>query len=335
MSALDVSAERTSAGLNINQIETISIRERLRNLEPSIQGEYGSGRLWAACKMLQECGVDAYMAFELLLADFNPRCLPSWSHQELAYSLARAYNCDPVTGGTSSLRWPVPEPDLRYEIVEKTGIRMEDFRYWRPSPCETPCPGFFLDELFPNTDPFLCLGWDPKHFATKPKSLWQGNLNGIQLMVPNTMTAPTGKPKGLNYETPRALSNTGARRFLVVEFDLAEYNRNGTESPDAPFIREMARRGLSIKDINASLIAHLASKGPLAMAMSSGGKSVHAWFFVEGVQEATIRAFFAYACRLGADRHMWTPCQAARLPDGMRDNGEVQSVLYFDSEVLS
>src|SRR5690606_5537432 len=125
----------------------------------------------------------------------------------------------------------------------------------------------------------------------------------IQLVVPNAMTAREGMPELGDTLGPRTLDNTGHRRFVIMEFDLEE-KRNGQDTKDAPFLRRMADRGISLSDINATLIHHLATKWPLAMAVHSGGKSLHGWFRAEGEDEDALENFFRYGITLGADYHL-------------------------------
>ena len=59
------------------------------------------------------------------------------------------------------------------------------------------------------------------------------------------------------------------------------------------------------------------------------------WVYCEGCYcagrpEEKLRTFMEYAVSLGADRAMWTRSQFARMPDGTRDNGNRQTVFYFN-----
>jgi hypothetical protein len=47
-----------------------------------------------------------------------------------------------------------------------------------------------------------------------------------------------------------------------------------------------------------------------------------------------MKKFFRYAMTLGACRSGWTKSQFMRMPDGMRDNGNRQSVIYCNLEVI-
>ena len=123
------------------------------------------------------------------------------------------------------------------------------------------------------------------------------------------MSAPTGLTKE-GKESAHALSNTGPRRFLIVEFD------QGT------------------LDEHATLLGHLAGFAPLVCAVHSGGKSLHGWFYVHGQPEDRILKFFRYAVSLGADPATWTRSQFVRMPDGTRDNGKRQTVFFLSFKSL-
>jgi len=108
----------------------------------------------------------------------------------------------------------------------------------------------------------------------------------------------------------RCLKNTGERHFLIVEFD------TGTT------------------DEHAALLLHLAGRAPLTLAVFSGSKSLHGWFYCAGVAEEKVSRFFRYAVSLGADRATWTRCQLVRMPDGLRDDGNKQTVYFFNPQVI-
>jgi hypothetical protein len=79
---------------------------------------------------------------------------------------------------------------------------------------------------------------------------------------------------------------------------------------------------------------HLAERAPLAVAVHSGSKSIHGWFYCVGQPEEKLRRFMRYAVSLGADRMMWTRSQFARIPDGTRADGKRQTAYFFNPEVL-
>ena len=165
-----------------------------------------------------------------------------------------------------------------------------------------------IDALFPG-DPLLCCGLSNSDFDTRSRLEWQGKLNALQLIVPSPMTARSGLTQDGKQST-HALSITGPRRFLVVEFDQGDV------------------------DDHAALLWHLALKAPLAMVVHSGSKSLHGWFFCAEQPEERLRQVMRYCVSLGADRATWTRSQFVRMPDGLRDNGKRQVVYYFDPEVI-
>ena len=71
-----------------------------------------------------------------------------------------------------------------------------------------------------------------------------------------------------------------------------------------------------------------------ALVVHSGGKSLHGWFYCAGQPEEELRKFMRYAVSLGADPATWTRCQLVRLPGGLRDNGQRQTVLFCNPAVL-
>src|SRR4029077_12822052 len=127
-----------------------------------------------------------------------------------------------------------------------------------------------------------------------------------------------------------ALSNTGPRRFLIVEFDFD--SRNSVE--EARLLEQLDAERRDVRDLCAALLLHLAEKAPLALAVHSGGKSLHGWFYCAGVPEEKVWRFFQYAVSIGADRANWTRSQFARMPDGLRENGRRQAVYFFNPEVV-
>jgi len=252
----------------------------------------------------------------------------------------------PVEGASAS-RWPRPlasKPKPRpiweriAEIV-KGGPRMADL--WEASPirCDEDMPNAegFIDILFPES-PLLCVArQNPADAVTLPRALWRGKLASSALIVPSPMIATWGLTKD-GRRSARCLANTGPRQYLVVEFDfkrtppdkLAKLSGDALEG--ARTVNVMLDTGLPSQELCAALGWHLATahKGRLAVVVSSGGKSLHFWFDVHGVDETTLQVWFAAARRLGADPATNVPCQLVRLPEGTRGNGARQSVIYFN-----
>jgi hypothetical protein len=77
-----------------------------------------------------------------------------------------------------------------------------------------------------------------------------------------------------------------------------------------------------------SIIWHLRKLADLVLVLSSGGKSLHAWFAVPEDQE---EPFWKAAIHCGADPAlMRNRSSFVRIPFGTRDNGNIQTVIYFD-----
>jgi hypothetical protein len=184
-----------------------------------------------------------------------------------------------------------------------------------------------IDLLFPG-NPLLCCGWTRHRFDTRPRTHWY-KLQDLRFIVPSAMTAPRGLTQQ-NKLSAHALSNTGPRRFLVVEFDFDASNSD----EEAHLLERLAAEGRDVRDLCAALLLNLAEKAPLALAVHSGGKSLHGWFYCTHVPEERVWHTFQYAVSLGADRASWTPSQFARMPDGLRENGRRQTVYFLNPEVV-
>lgn len=216
-------------------------------------------------------------------------------------------------GNTASVttvsKWPEVNQEQRSAIIrdggglvglwEESRIRIET---------NEPKTEAIIDALFPG-NPLLCCGKSNSEFDTKTREEWRGELSGLSLIVPSPMTTRTGLTKD-GKESAHALSNTGSRRFLIVEFDSGS------------------------ADDHAALLLHLARYGPMACAVHSGGKSLHGWFYVADEPEEKILKFFRYAVSLGADKATWTRSQFVRMPAGTRDNGNRQTVFFLNFSVV-
>lgn len=203
-------------------------------------------------------------------------------------------------------RWPGVNEEQREAVISQ-GVGAADL--WEASPIRGDLPTEeVIDSLFPR-DCLLCAGQSKSRFETKEREQWRGRLANLQLIVPNPMCAL----KGLTQQgkmSAHSLNNTGRRRFLVIEQD------SGTA------------------DEQAAVLIHLATRGPLALAVGSGGKSIHGWFYCAGMSDEQLWPFMAYAHQLGACHSTWTRSQFVRMPGGLRDNGKRQPVLFWNPEVL-
>ena len=237
-------------------------------------------------------------------------------------------------GQTRTPKWPL----RNYFLIEQIGLAgatLASLTAMSPVPLGDGARNteLVVDALFPG-DPLLCCGLSSSVFTTKSRGLWRGSLHAQQLIVPSPMSALKGRRKSDGMESAHTLLNTGPRKFLVVEFDFKELDDKGRDTPDAPLLRKLAERGISVADLCAALHHHLAQYAPLAMVVHSGGKSLHGWFFANGQPDATMLPFMRYAISIGADPATWIRSQFVRMPDGTRDNGKLQRVHFFNPEVL-
>ncbi|MHB1079510.1 MAG: hypothetical protein ACYC67_08905 [Prosthecobacter sp.] len=212
-----------------------------------------------------------------------------------------------------------------------------------------------INLLFPG-DPLLCCAHSCKSASTRRKSAWR-NIGKFQFLVPS----PMAKTSGLNQQgkrSERCLDNTGRRRFLVVEFDFKP-DVTECEASVAQSIANLGRAsaqqlnnleksrlvagfnadGVTVLDMCAALIVSLSKLVKPALVVHSGGKSLHVWFYCEGVVENHLRLFMDHAVSLGADKATWNRCQLVRMPGGLRNNGDGKTVLqqihYFDPGAMS
>jgi hypothetical protein len=207
--------------------------------------------------------------------------------------------------------WPEFNEEQRRAVIAETQCSLVDL--WEASPVKFTDNKAHSEEtgdgLFPG-NPLLCCGKTQASFDTKPRSKWRGELSGLQFIVPSPMIKWVGHTQN-GRESAHTKDATGTRRFLVIEQD----------------------RGTI--DEQAAILWHLACRAPLALAVHSGGKSIHGWFYCSGQdEEKVLRPFMRLAVSLGACHSTWTKSQFVRMPDGARADGRRQAVYYFRPEVI-
>jgi hypothetical protein len=177
---------------------------------------------------------------------------------------------------------------------------------------------------------YICCATEMHDAQTHPLGTWLGSdMKQVRLIVPNPMSKPWGISQN-GRQSARCLDNTRPRKYLVVEFDFKE---GKCEQCDA-LLKNLGQMGRSVRDMNAALHSHLQQYLPLAMVVFSGSESLHGWYPCQGIPEEQLGEFQNYAHSLGADPQLFVPCQLTRMPWGTRDNGVIQSVVYFNQEAL-
>jgi hypothetical protein len=210
------------------------------------------------------------------------------------------------------------------ELEEKSPVRLDDSNNHAEEVVSTLFPG----------DPMLCGGPSTSLVITRPRKEWSGFLHKQQFIVPSAMTKRKGRTQDGTLSS-RSLENVGPRQFLVVEFDFKETTEVGLPSPAAPMLQRLAKTGVTVFDVCAALHTELSKARPLALVVHSSGKSLHGWYPCDGDKEEDLmHRFMRYAVSLGADPATWTKIQLVRMPDGLRDNGNRQRILYFNPAIL-
>ena len=309
-----------ATGVKTEQSQTTNYRSEVKALPPWMRDLLASpptagtgfhGWLFRVARGLLTCGRNEADVRAILenAADACGRNVPAREIDDAIKNAARTAHARQPYSAQQKKAWP-PVDEVARKAITAGGGGLVDL--WEESPVrpdESMGAEFYADALFP-ADALLCVAKAQNFAATLPRDEWRSRLAGWQFIVPSPMTARTG----LNQEgedTPRCLQNTGARRYLVIEAD------TGTA------------------DEQAAILLHLAKEAPLALALHSGGRSVHGWFYCAGQPEEALRLFMRRACRLGADYHTFTRCQLVRLPEGWNaKHGKRQRVHYFNPSVI-
>lgn len=248
---------------------------------------------------------------------------------EVEQAVNAAYSIKSET--QASKRFPVCDMDMVRAVV-KNGISFEELK--KRSPISNPKQSEVLAALF-KPDELLCAGhmsFAPKIYLL-PEDTRRWSFTNAQFIVPSPMSAARGLTKDAKISA-RSHSNTGPRRWLVIECDF----------------RPADAESLGVKstfDLCAAVLWKLNEYRPLVLVVSSGSKSLHGWFPVQPNEPETYKKsrfwkFIAGACKLGADSSSERKCQWMRMPGGIRrsENGKImigadgrpiiQEIVYFN-----
>jgi hypothetical protein len=112
----------------------------------------------------------------------------------------------------------------------------------------------------------------------------------------------------------RRFEVAGERMWLIIEFDQGS-------------IEEQLRKLFWLDQISP--------RWALTLAVWSGHRSVHGWFFCYGYREQTVKEFFLTATKIGADGALRRSVQITRLPMGTNlTTGERQEILHLEEREM-
>jgi hypothetical protein len=272
--------------------------------------------IWHLANLLKESGYSFESSRSLLLK--------KWAryHKEVVPAILRAVNrvykrdCSEVNPdsqiSSSKSKIVINDKEIRRILSTRTET-VRSFFDESPDCFQGLKTEELLRLLYPK-DSFLCMGSRFNMFRTKPieEFIQELRLGGnLPYLVPNPMKSLYGRSQEGKISC-RCRENAGHWNYQVVEFD-----------------------DESSRDNQAKFLFELRKHLPLVMVLNSGGKSLHAWFRCPDDNPNKLSKLVDYALFLGADPKIKQPEQLFRAPNQVRDNGNRQQVLYFDTtEIL-
>jgi hypothetical protein len=239
-------------------------------------------------------------------------------------------------GPVKSNRPPDPKVNLDSirEIVSSNHDRMADLvarSSIKVDPDDVDAADNIVDLLFPDGD-ILCVAGNIYYQVAYRHGNLDEPLGTVPFIVPNPMRTEGVYEKDVF--SPKTNTNVLYRRWLCVEWDIPL--DHSIPSFWHPLVKEWSNMGVTTKDAQTRLLAHLATfEFTLGMVVDSGGKSLHSWFAAAHANETQIERFMRYAISIGADAAGRVPSQFFRMPHGTRDNGKRQPVLFIDPKTLT
>ncbi len=151
--ALNIRKDRKTANIgsldepqNVNRALTyLSIRK------PAIEGEGGNDHTYQTAQALRDMGVSEERALDLMLEDWNERCLPPWDVNELGILVCNAYTYGQNEAGAQAFDF---DPKTRFEGVAFEAPPSEEkqsrFRLWSLAEARArPKPSFLFPGILP------------------------------------------------------------------------------------------------------------------------------------------------------------------------------------------
>ena len=277
----------------------------IKRLPPPPHNSAGVNQwVMGAARRCSNAGLPQHLAIDVINS-FEPRSRRDFKHDEVERAVNKAYTTtlDPERESGPTVEW---SPAFTKHLLETEPHGITDWQKRSyPNPTDFTPKEILELTLKPDDDTWICVGKSQSLFTTKKFMNWS-NLVPHQFVVPTWMTAQTGLTQE-GRQSHHAGSNTGERKFMVVDLD------------DPP------------KEQHTTILWHLATLREPAVILQTGGKGFHGWFPVGENDED----FWHYAFRLGADpRVERNKSIFVRLPNGLRDNGKRQEVIYLDPNLI-
>ena len=231
-----------------------------------------------------------------------------------------------------------PDIERIKSIVSRSSVAVYDL--WEASPMrfdERDDSGahYALSQLF-EPDEIICVSGHKKggYAGTIRELLKRGHRFEFEsYIVPNPLNSRDATE---GHTLARSLDNVAYRRWLVLEWDISRFGRDGkTPTFWKPLIEDWESRGISIKDAQATLIDHMAKFAKPAMIVDFAGKSLHTWFPALGMTDKFLTEFCRYAVLLGANDATKTISQLVRMPGGTRETIMTQPIIYFNLQLIN
>ena len=285
-------------------------RAWLRNTPGAISGQGGHNATFAVATALVHGFELSRSDAEMLLTEYNEKCLPPWKTNELAHKVNQAMNVahDKPKGWLLSAQSGTPVSTTGKFIVQKiqsvpeseSKLTTIDFlkACFEPDEVVCICNDIICDEegkgrpaskgTFLKRDE-----WIQKHFTPPISSMWNGpDSRGAYVRV-NPCLDETGSDSGVS-----------AFRHVLVEMDEKTKDEQWT----------------ILKD----------SKLPLSVVIDSGGKSLHGWVRVEAANKEEWGerrdVVYRHLEALGIDPKNKNASRFSRLAGVMRDGNEQRLV---------
>src|ERR1700751_4226685 len=96
---------------------------------------------------------------------------------------------------------------------------------------------------------------------------------GTRMRSLTVSTLTTSLKRSGRHLSEHSLSNTGPRKYYVVEFDFREKDKAGEDTEWAELVRSWASVGISVTDACGALLDHFSAFAPLGLVLHSAGKS--------------------------------------------------------------